>query len=208
MKALNSDLLLIDDGSTDQTYDAIKEHAWLKYIKHGQNLGDGASFITAYEYARDLDYDIIITLDHVNTKYAEEISQLMENISYGYDIVNSSRILENFDYQNISQHYLDVTAGISGSILDITGLDLTDPLSGIRALRVESLKNMELTEFTHGLYLQLWIQAHYFGLSMIEIPGQTGFGFGEELRMYEDPLAFFLSIIDTEKYLYNKQSIN
>jgi glycosyltransferase involved in cell wall biosynthesis len=208
LKSLNNEVLLIDDGSTDDTYDIIKEHSWLKYIKHGQNLGNGASFITAYEYARDMNYDMIITLDHLNIQYGKEISQLMDNISYGYDIVNSSRILENFNYRKIAQHYIDITAGISESIHDLTGFDLTDPLSGIRALRVDSLKHMELTEFTHGLYLQLWIQAHYFGLNIIEIPAQTGAGFGDELRIYDDPLNFFLSILNTEKYLYNKSIIN
>jgi len=208
LKNINCDVLLIDDGSTDRTYDVVKEHSWLMYIKHAQNLGSGASFITAYEYARDLNYDVIITMDHHNVKYAEEISQLMDNIAYGYDIVNSSRILENFDYHRIPQRHIDVTAELSGTINALTGYDLTDPLSGIKALRTESLQKMELTEFNHGLYLQLWIQAFYFGLNIIEIPAQSGIGFGEELLLYNDPLDLFLSLIHTEKYLYNKNSIN
>jgi glycosyltransferase involved in cell wall biosynthesis len=208
LKNINSDVLLIDDGSTDHTYDVITEYSWLMYIKHSQKLGSGASFITAYEYARDLNYDVIISLDHRNIRYAEEISQLMDNISYGYDIVNSSRILENFNYHHIPQHHIDATAELSGTINILTGFDLTDPLSGIKALRTESLKNMELTEFNHGLYLQIWIQAFYFGLNIIEIPAQSGIGFGEELRMYNDPLNLFLSILHSEKCLYNKNSIN
>ncbi|OHD70703.1 MAG: hypothetical protein A2W19_12030 [Spirochaetes bacterium RBG_16_49_21] len=208
LKDIGNDILLVDDGSTDSTFNVIKDLSWMKYIKHEQNLGSGASFITAYEYARDLDYEIMITLDHRNVRYEEEISQLMDNITYGYDIVNSSRILENFDYQDISPSYIETTEDLSVSIKDITGFDLTDPLSGIKAIRTESLRNMELTEFNHGLFLQLWIQAHYFGLSLIEIPARSGYGFGEELTVYPDPLGLFMSIIEAEKYLYNRKGVD
>jgi hypothetical protein len=67
---------------------------------------------------------------------------------------------------------------------------------------------MELTEFNHGLFLQLWIQAPYFGLAMIEIPARSGTGFGDELNMYENPVELFLSLIETEKFLYTKKNLN
>ena len=208
LKDLNTDILMVDDGSTDNTYDVIKNHAWLKYIKHEINLGIGAAVITGYEYARDLEYEVIILLDIRNTRFSEELSQLLENLRYGYDIVSSSRILENFNYQEIPQNLIDITSGLANQIRDITDYDLTDPLSGIKAIRIDALKNMELTEFNHGLFLQLWIQAHYFGLTILEIPAQSGAGFGEELTAYDNPVELFMSLIDTEKFLYAKKKLN
>jgi glycosyltransferase involved in cell wall biosynthesis len=204
---LLSDVLIIDDGSTDDTYEVIRDEAWVKYIKHELQLGLGASFTTAYEYARDLDYDYIIFFDHLNTRYKEELAQLTENLSYGYDIVTSSRILENYNYKEIPQDTIAITAEIADALKSLTTYDITDPLSGIKALRMEALRNMELTETTHGLFLQLWIQAHYFGLSIIEIPSLTGNGFGNELGLYSDPLEHFLSIMETEKYLYPDKNL-
>src|SRR4030042_6499178 len=96
LKELNTDILMVDDGSTDNTYHVIKNHAWLKYIKHEINLGIGAAIITGYEYALDCEYEVIILLDINNTRFSDELSQLLENLRYGYHIVNSSRILENF----------------------------------------------------------------------------------------------------------------
>ena len=208
LKDLNTDVLMVDDGSTDNTYNVIKNHAWLKYIKHEINLGIGAAVITGYEYARDLEYEVIILLDIKNTRYSEELSQLLENLRYGYDIVSSSRILENFNYQEIPHYLIDITSGLADRIRDITDYDLTDPLSCIKAIRIDALKNMELTEFNHGLFLQLWIQAHYFGLTILEIPAQSGVGFGEELTAYDNPVELFMSLIDTEKFLYAKKKLN
>jgi glycosyltransferase involved in cell wall biosynthesis len=205
---LPCDILIMDDGSNDNTYNVIKDQEWIKYIKHELQLGQGASFTTAYEYARDLDYDYIFLFDHLNTRYKEELDQLMQNLSYGYDIVNSSRILENYNYKDIPQEHISLTAEISDNLKNITTYDITDPLSGIKALRMETLKNMELTETTHGLFLQLWIQAHYFGLSIIEIPALTGNGFGNELSLYTDPLGHFISIMETEKYLFPDKNLH
>lgn len=204
---LESDILLIDDGSTDNTYNLIKEHAWIKYIKHELHLGAGASFTTGYEYARDMGYETLILLDNFNTKFKDEIDQLMENITYGFDIVNSSRILENYDYKQISSDNISMTAEISEYLKNISSIDLTDPLSGIKAIRIDSLKNMELTESTHGIFLQLWIQAQFFGLNVIEVPAVTGNGFGHELMLYNDPLGYFLSLMETEKYLYPDKNL-
>jgi dolichol-phosphate mannosyltransferase len=199
---------MVDDGSTDNTYHVIKNHAWLKYIKHEINLGIGAAIITGYEYARDIEYEVIILLDLNNTRFSEELSPLLENIRYGYDIVNSSRILENFNYREIPQNFIEITSVLADQIKEITDYDLTDPLSGIKAIRVDALKNMELTELNHGLYLQLWIQAHYFGLTILEIPAQSGAGFGKELTAYDNPMELFMSLIDTEKFLYTKKNLN
>jgi len=49
---------------------------------------------------------------------------------------------------------------------------------------------------------------HYFGLTILEIPAQSGVGFGEELTAYDNPVELFMSLIDTEKFLYAKKKLN
>jgi len=208
LRELNTDLLVVDDGSSDSTYSIVQNNSWMKYIKHEYELGIGSSIITGYEYARDYNYDIMILLDLNNIRFRQEISQLTENITYGYDIVTSSRILENFNHQDIPRLLIDTTFDVSSRVREITGLDITDPLSGIKAIRINALKDMELTEFNHGIFLQMLIQGNYLGLSIIEIPAMTGNGFGSELLAYEDPAGLFLSLLETEKFLYTKKNIN
>ena len=208
LKDLKFDLLIVDDGSTDATYDFIKNNSSMKYVKHERELGIGASIITGYEYSRDYNYDVMILLDLNTIRYQDEISQLLDNINYGYDIVNSSRILENFNHQDIPRNLIDITFDLSSRVRDITGMDLTDPLSGIKALRIEAMKDMEFTEFNHGIFLQMLVQANYLGLSTIEIPALSGNNFGEELSLYEDPAGLFLSLLETEKFLYTKKNFN
>lgn len=200
------DILIVDDGSDDDIDSLLEENQWMRCIRHECQLGYGASFISAYKYARDFNYELMITLDPDNREFLGEIRPLIENIRYGYDIVSCSRILENYGYGSFPQSYMDITTQISGHLSGIINETLTDPLSVIKAVQVKSLENMELTEFNHGLLLQLWIQSVYFGLSFIEIPANSANSFGSEFDMDEDPLGAYLSIIEAEKNLYNRGS--
>ncbi len=74
-----------------------------------------------------------------------------------------------------------------------------------------NLKNMEqifLTEDGQGALLQLFVQSVYFGYTVIEIPAEEDIKIGRNDFDSDDPLDEFLSVIETEKYLYNKGSIN
>ncbi len=202
------DILLVDDGSTDHTPSLLEEYEDINYIRHQMNLGIGSSVISGYEYARDLGYDFIITLDPAQGDSSEDISRILDNARYGYDIVTCSRILENYDHHHFSPERIETMSILSSSIMDCTGFDITDPLSGIMGLRTAALNEMVLSDSGHGLFLQLFIQAHYYGLSLIEIPTSTGYRFGDELELYDDPLGNFLSLIETEQHLYPRKSMN
>ena len=94
------------------------------------------------------------------------------------------------------------------SINEITEYVLTDPMSGIIGLKVKALENMEFTEFTNAIFLQIWIQASHYSLSSMELPVESDTQIGTELADFEDPIGECLAIIETEKYLYKKGELN
>ncbi len=202
------DVLIVDDGSGTDIYDLIRSREWIRYIRHDMSIGYGGALISALKYARDNTYDIVVNLDPENLNYLDDLPGIMENMKYGFDVVSCSRILENFDYNRIDDSVKSQVMELSGSLKQATGLDITDPLSGILSFRVESMKSMELTEFSHAVFLQIWIQSAYYGLTVIEIPSRSEARFGREFELHEDSLGYFLSIVETEKYLYTKGSIN
>ena len=207
-KISGADTLVVDDGSVDSTCEFIKDTHWIRYIKHEMPLGLGGSLISGLEYACCYDYETVITIDPENLEFISDISMMLGNMDYGYDIVNCSRILENYDHSSIPKEIIDMTSSLSSSLRDITDMDITDPFSGIRAYRIESIKEMNLTEFTAGIHLQIWIQASYLGLNVIEIPSMSGKSFGKEFSEIDDPLGFSLSLMESEKYLYKNSNMN
>lgn len=202
------DLLVIDDGSSVPLGDLLEENRWIRCIAHEEPLGFGGAMISALKYARDFEYDVMILLDPRIGDFHKDIVQMMENLSYGYDIVTCSRILENYDHSSFPARYSEITLDIADVLKEIIDENLTDPLSGIKAFQVKSLESIELSEFGHGALLQLWVQSSYYGLTVIEIPAQSGDSFGFELELEEDPLGSYLSLLETERLLYPKKSIN
>jgi dolichol-phosphate mannosyltransferase len=202
------DLLIIDDGSEYDILDEIKEFKFVKSIIHDEGLGLGACFASAVNFARDLEYKYLITLNPEETGFVKDIPNIINNLDYGYDIVTCSRILENSNYSKIDENIITFFDELTDYLNKVTELNLTDPLSQNKGYNVGTTKDMDLTAEDHGIFLQLFVQSSYFGYNVIEIPSESDSLFGEELNLYENPLETFIAVIETEKYLYNKGSIN
>ena len=204
----DTDILIIDDGSDEDLFALVDAQPGVRCVRHERFIGSGTSFITGYQYARDFTYDFLIMINPDNPCFKEDIEAISENLGYGYDVVTCSRILENFDYEEIPKELIEITERIAAALAEATDFNVTDPLSGIIGVRMEAARRMDFTEFSHAVHLQLLIQASYFGLNVLEIPSHSGKSFGEEFGEYEDPLGFFLSRIESEKYLYKKGTMN
>ena len=85
-------VILVDDGSTDQTID-VASALGLKVVRHAQNLGYGANQKTCYKAALDEGAEIIIML-HPDFQYdARVIGIMSELIELGNcDVVLGNRI--------------------------------------------------------------------------------------------------------------------
>ena len=57
-----SDVIVVDDGSTDQTSQLAK-NAGAKVLKHNKNMGKGAAIKTGLGSAIKDDYDFMVLLD-------------------------------------------------------------------------------------------------------------------------------------------------
>jgi hypothetical protein len=202
------DLLIIDDGSDFDILDEIKEFKSVKCIIHDEFTGYGSCLASAFIFARDFSYNYLITLNPEEAGFVKDIPNIINNLDYGYDIITCSRILENSDYTKISENIIELYEKLSNYLKSIIDIDITDPLSPNKGFNMTNIKDIDLTDDSHGALLQIFVQSSYYGHNIIEIPSESGSSFGKELEIYEDPLDTFFIIIETEKYLYNKGSIN
>ncbi len=78
-QVLGFPVLVIDDGSTDNTYDQIKEIAGIQILRHKQNLGKGAAIMTGFAAASAV-ADWAITVDADGQHYPEDTRKLIKAI--------------------------------------------------------------------------------------------------------------------------------
>jgi hypothetical protein len=203
-----TDILIIDEGSDYDILDELKEFNSVKILLRDEKSGYGVCLASIFSYARDLNYLHLITLDVGDPKFIKDLSNIVSNLNYGYDIVTCSRILENYDYTKIDDNVLVFFDRLADYLNDVTEYDLTDPLSENKGYNIEATKDIDITLDDNGVLLQIFIQSSYFGYNIIEIPSESGSILAKELDLEDNPLEDFMAIIETEKYLYNKGSVN
>ncbi|MFH1154732.1 MAG: glycosyltransferase family 2 protein [Pseudomonadota bacterium] len=75
-------VIVVDDGSTDQTSDRLREIPGIRVLTHPGNLGKGAALLTGLKAAADA-ADFAIAMDADGQHYPRDAHSLMDAISPG-----------------------------------------------------------------------------------------------------------------------------
>lgn len=130
-KIENLDVIVINDGSKDNTYEEAKKTKAI-VIDSPNNLGIGGAVQTGYLYAQENDYDIAIQLDGDGQHDPKYLRNLIEEVANGNDLVIGSRFIEKTSYDQTFLRMLGINV-ISFTIKLMTGRKIYDTTSGFRA---------------------------------------------------------------------------
>jgi|HubBroStandDraft_4_1064222.scaffolds.fasta_scaffold165835_2 glycosyltransferase involved in cell wall biosynthesis len=200
VRRVSSEILVINDGSTDETPQRLAEEPSLRVLTHEKNRGYGAALISAFEYALEKGFDYLVTMDCDGQHEPSRIPVLLEAIC-GVDIVSGSRYLRDFRQDTPAPgDRRRINAIITQEINARWCLNLTDSFCGFKAYRREALEKLRITEMGWGMPLQLWVQAARQGLRIREIGVPRVYldptrAFGGVLNDEETRLAYYRSIL-------------
>jgi hypothetical protein len=200
----SGELCIIEDGEEATITVPDDNPLRVTIIHHESSLGYGSSLSSALTFARDRNYSHIITLAPYDPDHFKIIPEIMENLSYGYDLVIASRILENTAFAQIEDRILRERESIASLVHDYTGLELTDPLSQVNGFKVAATENMELVETGRGVHIQIILQAVYTGLNIQEIPLGSLLDFGHSIEEKGVDIESLHALAETERYLFKE----
>ena len=187
VRRYSPDILVVNDGSTDGTAELLDTEPGLFRIDHAKNGGYGAALISAFQFARDRDFDVLVTMDCDGQHEPSRIPVLLEAI-HDCDIVSGSRYYRDFRQDTpapTDRRFINAT--ITSEINARYGLNLTDTFCGFKAYRRDALRKLHITERGWGMPLQLWVQAARLQLRVKEIGVP---------RLYLDPNRAFGGVMN------------
>jgi dolichol-phosphate mannosyltransferase len=193
-------ILVVNDGSSDGTAALLAQQPGLHVITHPRNRGYGAALGSAFAYALEQAYDVLVTMDCDGQHEPSRIAVLVEAI-HDADIVSGSRYLRDFHQDDEPPaDRRRINHIITRELNERYGLKLTDSFCGFKAYRREALARLKATEPGWGMPLELWVQAAHLGLRIKEIGVP---------RLYLDPNRAFGGVLDDseQRLAYYRQVI-
>jgi glycosyltransferase involved in cell wall biosynthesis len=128
------DVLVVDDGSTDETA-ARAASAGAAVVRLPFNLGIGGAMQTGYIYAQEHDYQVAVQIDGDGQHDPRYIHDLLSRLysTPGLNMVTGSRFLRPIGNGHLSSTPRRVGITIFARLVSmITGRRVTDPTSGLR----------------------------------------------------------------------------
>jgi len=194
---IDYEVILIDDGSIDGTYNKLleihKKNSSYKIIRFRRNFGQTAAISAGFNYSKG---DAIITLDADLQNDPQDIPVMLNKLNEGYDIVSGWR--KNRKDKAITRRFPSVIA--NKIISKLTGVYLHDYGCTLKAYKREVVKNIELYGEMHRYIPAV---ASWMGVKVAEIPvthhsrkfGKSKYGISRTIRVILDiiTIKFLLS---------------
>ena len=185
LKDYDYELILVDDGSTDNTVEEIKKHMndKTKLVVLNRNYGQTSAMAAGIEVANG---DIIVTIDGDLQNDPNDIPMMIEKLQQGYDVVAGIRAKRK------DEPFRKFLSKIANKIIrKVTGVQITDYGCTLKVFKKDVAKNL-------GLYGELHrfipILASMYGAKITEVPvrhherkyGTSKYGFNRTFKVISD----------------------
>jgi len=165
--SIKKEIIVIDDGSTDKSFEIIKNTSGIKIIRHKKNKGKGATIRTALKY---LTGDIMIIQDADLELNPEEIINVINPIIKGKaKVVYGSRNIHKIKEGRQLRFY------IGGLLVTwVTNLlyktKLTDEPCGYKAFKTEIIRELEINSDGFEWEPEITAKIAKKGIKIYEVP--------------------------------------
>ncbi len=165
------EILIIDDGSTDNTIQVAKKYGVKHFVIHPGNKGLARSFHDGIMKALAMGADIIVNTDGDNQYPQARIPDLVRPIIDGKaDMVIADRQVKQIEHFSPIKKFMQ---GFGTYVLNLAaGTKIPDAPSGFRAYSRDAAMRLNIvTKFSYAM--ETIIQAGNKNLSIVSVPIQT-----------------------------------
>ena len=195
VKARLSDIVVVDDGSTDET-SLVSSRGSARIIKHDANRGKGAALKTGFAYALDNGYDLIITLDSDGQHDPGYIPLFLQAYNKtGADLIIGSRAGNKGNMPRDRRFSNWVTSRILSLLLK---KPIEDSQCGYRLISRKLLESISLESEKFELETEMIIKAVRAGIEIEFLPIEVKYekAFPTHISRFVDTLRWCRKVLE------------
>jgi len=190
LKTKGLPVLVIDDGSSDNTYAEAKKWADV-VIRSKKNFGKGMSLRKGISYLlENEDFDSIITMDADGQHSLSDLDKFFREFKEGADFVIGNRIDNPL---GMPWARIITNKFMSWFISKISGQKIPDTQCGFRLIRREVLEKIIITTKKFEIESEILIKAVRLGFSIKSIPIRSIY--------FRNPQSKIRPFIDTARFI-------
>lgn len=191
------DVIVVNDGSTDNTSEILKQFTQIYEVQYSPNKGKGYALQQGIVEAAKLGYDYAITMDSDGQHYPNDLIHFLEQLDKtpGALIVGA---------RNLNQENVQLKSSFGNKFSNFwfwvnTGISMPDTQSGYRCYPVQRLADKRWFTRKYEFEIEVMVRASWSGVPITYIPISVYYPRPEERVSHFRPFKDFtrISILNT-----------
>ena len=198
LKSKNFSILVIDDGSIDNTYEVAEKKADF-VIRNEKNLGKGISLKKGIDYLlKKTDFDYLVTMDADGQHSPSDLDKFLQKTEDGAYFIVGNRM---FNPIGMPKLRIITNRLMSWLISRIVRQRIPDTQCGFRLIKREVLEKIRITTNNFEIESEILIKAARSGFSIKSVPIRSIYfkSLNSRINPFVDTMRFIKFILQLEK---------
>lgn len=197
IRLLTNDLIVVNDGSTDDTTEILDQYSDIQLISYAKNKGKGNALLTGFRYAISKGYNYAITIDSDGQHNPADIPDFAEKLwETGQVLIIGERNMEQASVpgkSNFGRKFSNFWFKVE------TGITHNDTQSGFRLYPLLAFENMKFYTPKFEFEIEILVRLAWKGIKIESVPVSVRYFPKEERVSHFRPFRDFtrISILNT-----------